>query len=84
MYLTKFDIPSLRIIKNMNITYNNLFSLLWMVRAVRQEKKRITWINSMIVFSNKKRLTHRYSNYTQLRITEDTDTGNSRIIASQL
>ena len=39
MYLTKFDVPSLRIIKNMNITYNNLFSLLRMVRAVRQEKK---------------------------------------------
>lgn len=79
MYLTKFDVPSLRIIKNMNIAYNNLSSLLWMVRAVKQEKKAQTLINSMISF--KETLLHRYSN-RQLRITKDTE--GSRIITSQL
>jgi hypothetical protein len=35
MYLTKFDVPSLWIIKNMSIAYNNLLSLLGVARAVR-------------------------------------------------
>ena len=39
IYLAKFYVPSLRIIKNMNVTYNNLFGLLRMDRALRQKEQ---------------------------------------------
>jgi hypothetical protein len=37
-YLTKFDVASLRIIKNMNVAYNNSVGLLWVVLAMRQKE----------------------------------------------
>lgn len=40
-YLTKFDFSPLRIVKNMNVTYNKAVSLSWLIRAGELKKKKV-------------------------------------------